>query len=92
MHEWLMVSRANTFKRWGVDAEQIYELRSAIVNVKFVNPTGHHGGKGSTKAHNEILEVIDSSKNYSEFRKGLNEWAGRRLEDGVDGLPPGLKN
>ncbi|WP_172979363.1 RHS repeat-associated core domain-containing protein [Pseudomonas kitaguniensis] len=92
MHEWHMVSRADIFKRWGVDAEQIYELRTAISNVKFVNPSGHHGGKGSTKAHNEILKVIDNSKDYSEFRKGLNEWAGRRLEGGSDALPSGLKN
>ena len=92
MHEWHMVSRADTFKRWGVNAEQIYELRTAIADVKFVNPTGHHGGKGSTKAHNEILKVIDNSKDYSEFRQGLNEWAGRRLEGGVDSLPSGLKN
>ena len=92
MHEWHMVSRADTFKRWGVSAEQIYELRSAIADVKFVNPAGHHGGKGSTKAHNEILDIIDNSKDHSEFRKGLNEWAGRRLEGGADALPSGLKN
>jgi hypothetical protein len=73
-------------------AEQIYELRTAIAEVKFVNPTGHHGGKGSTKAHNEILKIIDNSKDYGEFRQGLNEWAGRRLEGGVDSLPSGLKN
>lgn len=87
-----MVSRADIFKRWGVSAEQIFELRSAISEVKFVNPSGHHGGKGSTRAHNEILEVIDGSKDYNEFRKGLNEWAGRRLDGGVDALPTGLKN
>ncbi|AHZ72930.1 hypothetical protein OU5_5851 [Pseudomonas mandelii JR-1] len=92
IHEWHMVSRADTFKRWGVNAEQIYELRSAISDVKFVNPAGHHGGKGSTKAHNEILDIIDNSKDHSEFRKGLNEWAGRRLEGGADALPSGLKN
>ncbi|WP_238350051.1 RHS repeat-associated core domain-containing protein [Pseudomonas sp. SWRI111] len=91
MHEWHMVSRADTFKRWGVSAEQIYELRTAISDVKFVNPAGQHGGKGSTKAHNEILKIIDNSKDYGEFRQGLNEWASRRLDGGVDALPSGLK-
>lgn len=50
MHEWHLVSRAPTFKHWGVTAEQIRE--TAINEVEFVNPTGKHGGLGSTAAHN----------------------------------------
>ncbi|SCA87118.1 hypothetical protein [Bacillus sp. TH008] len=41
-----------TFKHWGVTAEQIRELRTAINEVEFVNPTGKHGGLCSTAAHN----------------------------------------
>ncbi|GCD81246.1 hypothetical protein PTHTG4_03080 [Parageobacillus thermoglucosidasius] len=67
-HEWHLVSRAPTFKRWGVTAEQIKELRTAIEDVKFVNPKGVHGGKGSTRAHNELLEIIDSSPDYATFK------------------------
>ena len=47
-----------TFKHWGVTAEQIRELRTAINEVEFVNPTGKHGGLGSTAAHNELLKII----------------------------------
>nr|WGD92693.1 T7SS effector LXG polymorphic toxin [Bacillus subtilis] len=48
MHEWHLVSRAPTFKHWGVTAEQIRDLRTAINKVEFVNPVGKHGGLGST--------------------------------------------
>ncbi|MBA4601983.1 hypothetical protein H2C83_06550 [Thermoactinomyces sp. AMNI-1] len=91
LHEWLLVSRAPTFKRWGVTAEQIKELRTAISDVKFVNPKGAHGRKGSTKAHNELLEVIDSSSDYNTFKRRLQNWANYRLEGGAESLPRGLR-
>ncbi|WP_113673562.1 RHS repeat-associated core domain-containing protein [Vallitalea guaymasensis] len=91
LHEWHMVSRTNVFKKWGVTAEQIKELRTAISDVKFVNPPGVHGGLGSTKAHNEILEIIDNASDYDSFKKGLREWANNRLEGGVNALPEGLR-
>ncbi|SFA47593.1 Pre-toxin TG [Parageobacillus thermantarcticus] len=90
-HEWHLVSRAPTFKRWGVTAEQIKELRTAIEDVKFVNPKGVHGGKGSTRAHNELLEIIDSSPDYATFKRRLQNWANYRLEGGVESLPEGLR-
>ncbi|QSB49574.1 pre-toxin TG domain-containing protein [Parageobacillus toebii] len=90
-HEWHLVSRAPTFKRWGVTAEQIKELRTAIEDVKFVNPKGVHGGKGSTRAHNELLEIIDSSPDYATFKRRLQNWASYRLEGGVESLPEGLR-
>lgn len=91
MHEWHLVSRANVFKRWGVTAEQIAELRTAISEVNFVNPAGKHGGPGSTAAHNELLKLIDSSTSYEAFVRELNAWAARRLLGGVDALPAGLR-
>ncbi|OSX97809.1 hypothetical protein BTJ44_00414 [Bacillus mycoides] len=39
--------------------------------VHFVNPIGKHGDKGSTTAHNELLKIIDSSLDYSTFRRRL---------------------
>ncbi|WNF33350.1 hypothetical protein RI196_01130 [Aeribacillus composti] len=90
-HEWHLVSRAPTFKRWGITAEQIKELRTAIEDVKFVNPKGVHGGKGSTKAHNELLEIIDSSPDYATFKRRLQNWANYRLEGGVESLPESLR-
>ena len=72
MHEWHLVSRAPQFKRWGIQAEQIRDLRTAISDVKFVNPTGVHGGLGSTRAHNELLGIIDSSLDYETFVRRLN--------------------
>jgi hypothetical protein len=81
-HEWLMVSRTNIFKRWGVSAYEIRTLRTKIIEVIFKNPPGKHGGKGSTKAHNEILKIIDNSENYEEFVSKLINWAENRLEGG----------
>lgn len=61
MHEWHLVSRAPQFKYWGVNAEQIRDLRTVINDVEFVNLVGKHGQLGSTTAHNELLGIIDSS-------------------------------
>ncbi|WP_051317268.1 WXG100 family type VII secretion target [Ectobacillus panaciterrae] len=91
MHEWHLVARADVFKYWGVTAEQITELRTAISEVKFVNPPGAHGRKGSTKAHNELLEIIDTSLDYNNFTRRLQNWAHYRFEGGVDALPEGLR-
>lgn len=92
MHEWHLVSRAPQFKRWGIQAEQIRDLRTAISDVKFVNPTGVHGGLGSTRAHNELLEIIDSSLDYETFVRRLNNWANYRLDGGIASLPEGLRS
>ncbi|WKB36327.1 hypothetical protein QS257_04020 [Terrilactibacillus sp. S3-3] len=66
-------------------------MRTAISDVKFVNPKGVHGGLGSTKAHNELLEIIDSSNDYETFIRRLNNWANYRLEGGIFALPKGLR-
>uniref|UniRef100_UPI002AFE96C6 RHS repeat-associated core domain-containing protein n=1 Tax=Paenibacillus campi TaxID=3106031 RepID=UPI002AFE96C6 len=91
LHEWHLVSRADVFKRWGVTSEQIAEMRTLISDTKFVNPVGKHGGKGSTKAHNELLEIIDSSTDYDMFKRRLQNWANYRFDGGVDALPDGLQ-
>ncbi len=91
MHEWHMVSRAPTFKRWGVTAEQIAEMRTPISQVRFKNPPGRHGGPGSARAHNEILDIIDTAQDYATFKQRLRHWANDRLEGGEDALPLGLK-
>ena len=91
LHEWHMVSRAPQFKYWKISSEQIKDLRSVISDVKFKNPTGKHGGLGSTKAHNELLGIIDSSQDYDTFVRRLNNWATYRLEGGINSLPEGLR-
>ncbi|MBM7362561.1 hypothetical protein [Priestia taiwanensis] len=91
MHEWHLVSRADTFKYWGVTAEQIAEMRTLISETNFVNPPGKHGGRGSTKAHNELLKIIDTSVDYDMFKRRLQNWADYRFEGGSEGLPEGLK-
>nr|WEZ47286.1 T7SS effector LXG polymorphic toxin [Bacillus subtilis] len=91
MHEWHLVSQYFTFKHWGVTAEQIRDLRTAINKVEFVNPVGKHGGLGSTAAHNELLGIIDSSLNYNMFVRRLNNWANYRLKGGAAALPEGLR-
>ncbi len=92
LHEWLMVSRTNVFKRWGKTMDEIKSLRTKIDDVIFKNPPGVHGGQGSTKAHNEILDLIDSSNSYNEFEKKLIKWANNRLEGGSKNLPEGFFN
>ncbi|WP_260509714.1 hypothetical protein [Listeria booriae] len=91
LHEWHLVSRAPQFKFWDTTAEQIKDLRTAISDVKFINPKGAHGSLGSTKAHNELLAIIDSSSDYKAFTRRLNNWAHYRLEGGVSALPEGLR-
>ncbi|QWH60749.1 hypothetical protein EXW39_11380 [Bacillus mycoides] len=91
LHEWHLVSRAPQFKFWDISAEKIKDLRTAISDVKFVNPKGVHGGLGSTKAHNELLAIIDTSNDYNTFIRRLNNWAYYRLEGGISSLPEGLR-
>ena len=90
MHEWHLVSRAPQFKNWGINAEQIRDLRTAISDVEFINPVGKHGQLGSTIAHNKLLGIIDSSIDYYMFTRRLNNWANYRLKGGVYALPEGL--
>ncbi|WP_235989023.1 hypothetical protein [Aquibacillus kalidii] len=91
LHEWHLVSRATQFKYWNIGAEEIKDLRTAISDVKFVNPNGVHGGLGSIKAHNKLLAIIDTSSDYNTFVRRLNNWADYRLEGGVSSLPQGLR-
>lgn len=42
---------------------------------QFVNPIGKHGDIGSTTTHNELLKIIDSSLDYSTFKRRLKNWA-----------------
>ncbi|MCM3491760.1 hypothetical protein M3689_21005 [Alkalihalophilus marmarensis] len=91
LHERHLVSRAPHFKYWNIGAEEIKDLRTAISEVKFVNPNGVHGGLGSTKALNELLAIIDTSSDYNSFVRRLNNWSNYRLEGGVSSLPQGLK-
>lgn len=91
LHEWLLVARANVFKRWGVSAETIAQNRTSTGDVGFVNPTGRHGGTGSTTAHNELLDVVDTSLDYEQYLRRLQNWANYRLEGGTEALPSGLQ-
>lgn len=91
LHEWHLVSRTPQFKNWDVTAEQIKDLRSLTTDVKFINPKGVHGGRGSTTAHNELLKIIDSATDYDTFIRGLNNWANYRLDGGINSLPKGLQ-
>lgn len=91
LHEWHLVSRTPQFKNWNVTAEQIKDLRSLTKDVKFVNPKGVHGGRGSTTAHNELLKIIDNSTDYDTFIRRLNNWANYRLDGGIESLPKGLR-
>lgn len=41
--------------------------------MELVNPSDWHGGRGSTKAHNEILKIIDNATDYDNLVVELNE-------------------
>ncbi|WP_040340644.1 hypothetical protein [Fictibacillus macauensis] len=71
--------------------DDIKEMRSLTKDVEFVNPPGRHGRRGSTKAHNEILKIIDSASAYESFTKELNQWAKKRMKNGIMDLPEGLR-
>jgi hypothetical protein len=86
-----MVSRAPTFKAWGITAEQIAEMRTATSELMFQNPAGIHGLEGSGVAHNEILAIIDLSSDFATFRQRLQAWANERLVGGANALPAGLR-
>ncbi|ADY21509.1 hypothetical protein P4U05_08705 [Bacillus paranthracis] len=58
---------------------------------QFVNPIGKHGDIGSTTTHNELLKIIDSSLDYSTFKRRLKNWAHFRLKGGINSLPEGLR-
>ena len=90
-HEWHLVARTPQFKKWDVSMDRIKELRTLTKDVEFVNPPGRHGGRGSTKAHNEILKIIDTAPDYESFVRELNEWASKRMKNGVQDLPEGLR-
>lgn len=70
---------------------EIKSARTLIKDVEFKNPSGAHGKAGSTSAHNELLNLIDSSSSYEEYIIKLNVWAAKRLKDGVLGLPSELR-
>src|SRR5690625_2494632 len=90
-HEWHLVARTPKFKQWGISMDDIKEMRSLTKDVEFVKPPERHGGRGSTKAHNEIIKIIDSANDYESFVKGLNDWAKRRMKNGIMDLPEGLR-
>lgn len=90
-HEWLLVSRANIFKKWGVTAGQIAALRTPVNEIRLINPTGIHGGAGSTQAHNELISLIDGCSSFQEYREALHKWANSRLSGGSAALPGELK-
>ena len=69
----------------------IKEMRSLIEDMQFINPRGVHGGRGFTKAHNEILKIIDLSYDYEEFAHRLNEWVSQRMKNGILNLLEGLR-
>jgi RHS repeat-associated protein len=95
-HEWLPVSRAHIFKKWGVTAEQIQKLRTLTTEV-FFKSKGRHGGFDSTTAHNEIFKLIDDidqaglDNSFDAYKKALQKWADDRLVGGSSKLPPELR-
>ncbi|WP_435237804.1 RHS repeat-associated core domain-containing protein [Psychromonas sp. PT13] len=92
MHEWLKVSQIQTFKRWGVKMEDIWELRTPTKTTRGINPDWKHGSTGSNTAHKELDNIIENSLDFDDFKRKLQNWANYRLTNGVNDLPYGLRN
>jgi hypothetical protein len=90
-HEWLPVSEVLKFKEWGVTAEQIKTWRTKTSEVKFVNPSGKHRGSVGSRAHQEIISLVKKANSFNEYKSLLHEWAKKRLPNGINDLPVGLR-
>jgi hypothetical protein len=88
-HEWLPVSRAPIFKRWGITADQIHQLRTATKDVVF--KSGRHGGDLSGLAHQQLFKLIDESPDFATYIQKLRKWADDNLVGGAGALPEGLR-
>ncbi len=72
-HEWCMVCEAPKLKKAGIDFQDIQRFRTKIEDLTWEIPddyddkgdAGGHGGKGSTRFHNElkvhVLKLVDTS-------------------------------
>ncbi len=88
-HEWLPVSRAPIFKKWGISADQIHQLRTATKDVIF--KAGLHGGDFSGTAHQQLFKLIDESSDFADYVRKLRKWADENLVGGAGALPEGLR-
>ncbi len=75
---------------WGVSMEEIKDMRTRTGDIKGANSEWSHGGEGSTTAHNEILDLVDQSNSFPEYKGKLQDWADTRLSGGRADLPDGL--
>jgi RHS repeat-associated protein len=86
MHEWLLVSRADKAKQWGVSYEHFSKwLRTSTEDVVFVDKSSP-GGKGphetnsiSIRAHQEIDQLIDQAEDLNHFKDLVRDWANGEL-------------
>ena len=110
-HEWLAVSKAPVWKDWC----SVYDVLNGTTNTKSINflnikkadgtiASGPHGctSKGvSDAAHKELFNIIESSKDFEDYKAKLNKWADNHLElvdsdgnvikKGAEALPSNLR-
>lgn len=90
MHEWLVVSRADDFHRWGVKAADIAACRTPTQQVQFLCPVrglGSHDDAVGSECHMEIIREVDQALTFEDFRGRLQDFAKRRLPNGIADLP-----
>ncbi|MCB1036659.1 MAG: hypothetical protein KDD47_22735, partial [Acidobacteria bacterium] len=98
MHEWVMVSRAEKARAWGLKyAFFADETRTATSSVRFVQRStgataGHGGSSISSYAHIEINDMIEVSATFKAFRLRLRRWANGTLPGYDYALVGGAKN
>lgn len=84
MHEWCMVCRAPTFKKWSVTVRDIWDFRTKIDEITWTVPgewvtedttAGHgtHDGNGAVRFHLLLKDIIDESTSIAEFNTKLQK-------------------
>ena len=92
LHEWCMVCRTPTFKRWGVSMDELKRFRTGTEELVWTHPVtgvpgGHRIGEGSGDFHNELKAIIDNSQSLEQFNRGVTDLV-QRWQIDPSLLPP----
>jgi len=89
LHEWCMVCRAPTFKRWGVSMSYIKAFRVKTTELTWKIPdrysdagqSGGHGSLGSGRFHSELKAIVDNIDTHNYSLAEFNEKVQKLAED-----------
>ena len=94
-HEWLLVSRGNRSRSWGLGYDEITTLTTPTKSTWFLGAKGarhaHDRTSVSKLAHDELGRLMDDSQSYAEYLTKLRTWATTNLPNGVNDLPAAMR-